>query len=84
MHSGDMKLFVPVGNLSTADSIHFLVRPHLARMGVQSWGLTQTFAPDVYAFKIQVEGKTWDDISQKLNLAQTSLLTTYGLQVMSS
>jgi hypothetical protein len=84
IHSGSMKLFVPAGNMSTADSIHFLVRPHLARMGVQSWGMTRLVGPALYAFTIHVEGVSWESIVHTLDVAQRSLRTTYGLEVISS
>jgi hypothetical protein len=84
LHSGSMKLSVPTGNVATADSIHFLVRPHLAQLGIQCQGLTKTFSPNVYTFGIEVEGSSWEDIVQKLGVARADLLATYGLQVMSS
>jgi hypothetical protein len=82
IHSGSMKLRAPVGNSSTADSIHFLVRPHLAQLGVQCWGLTKTLAPSVYEFSIEVEGRDWEEVTQKIEGAHRSLLATFGLQVL--
>ena len=84
LHSGTMKLSVPPGSEMTADSIHFQVRPHLARLGIQPRGFTKTFARGVYAFDIEVQGGTWEEIVRTLQDAQSALLTTYGLQMKSS
>jgi hypothetical protein len=83
LHSGNMRISVPDGNPATADSIHFVMRPYLAQRGIQSWGLTKQVSSSLYTFAIEVEGAQWSDIERTLNSAQSDLLSTYGVHIVS-
>ena len=84
LSSSRMTLLVPAGNTTTADAIDFGVRPHLGQLGIQTWGLTQQVSSGAYAFRIEVDGAKWDDVTDKLAAAHQMLRSTYGLEVLHS